>query len=331
MTKERNQLVDILKGIGCIMVILLHAAFSDREMKIMLFPFWCSFAVPVFMFLSGYVNAMSLSGSKSITSYYKVRNLLSKLVRFIVPFIVAYAIECIYYVLFHQQEILGGIKGCLLIFLQGGIGPGSYYIPIMVQFIVLYPIIFLLLDKYDFIGLLVCAGFNLLFEVIQALTSMNPDVYRLLLLRYTLIIALGSYSFMHKKAYKNWCMILSFAAGFIYVLAVGYLEYQPVIFKLWSQTSMLACLYIGMLLLVLFAGIKKAHCKPLELIGKASYNVFLTQMIWYAVGFWFVQSRISNKPVQVLISLAACLLGGFLFYTVDNKVTPKLLSLIRGK
>ena len=125
-------------------------------------------------------------------------------------------------------------------------------------------------------------------------------------------------------------MILLMALGLGFIVATAYIGFKPIYFTQWTSTSMPACFFAGPVLLLLMDKIKNAKCTFLENIGKASFNVFLTQMIWYAVGYWFVQSRISMVPVQVVISLLACIAGGLLFYKVDNMITPKLVKKIKG-
>jgi fucose 4-O-acetylase-like acetyltransferase len=51
----RNSMIDILKGIGMVLVIITHYNWSNSEKLNYLFPFWVSPAVPVFIIISGYV------------------------------------------------------------------------------------------------------------------------------------------------------------------------------------------------------------------------------------------------------------------------------------
>jgi len=81
MNKERNELIDSLKGFAILLVILGHAvqynlpnSFDNHP----LFRFIYSFHMPLFMFLSGYVSCISFKGSN--------KQLISRLRTLLLPF-----------------------------------------------------------------------------------------------------------------------------------------------------------------------------------------------------------------------------------------------------
>lgn len=133
----RVKFFDVLKGLCSIIIIFTHCAWTTAERSAAFFPFWVDTAVPIFMMISGYVYAASIEKSKlkkaedalSLSFTYK------KLVRYSLPFIFAFLAEIIIH------YILGGTytkKELFINFFQGGFGPGSYYIPIMIQFIFIF-------------------------------------------------------------------------------------------------------------------------------------------------------------------------------------------------
>jgi fucose 4-O-acetylase-like acetyltransferase len=129
----RNSMIDILKAIGMILVIITHYNWSDREKLNYLFPFWVSPAVPVFIIISGYVYSMSYerNGIKTLSDCYRYRFVINKLIRYTIPFVMAYFVEVIF-------DIISGnftFYNMLVKFIDGGSGPGSYYYPIIIQFI----------------------------------------------------------------------------------------------------------------------------------------------------------------------------------------------------
>ena len=78
-------------------------------------------------------------------------------------------------------------------FLTGGTGPGSYYYPVMMQFVFVAPLIFCVIKKYEEKGVVLSFVANLFYEVLQRAYGMNEQCYRLLLFRYTFLIAFGCY------------------------------------------------------------------------------------------------------------------------------------------
>ena len=103
-------------------------------------------------------------------------------------------------------------------FFRGGVGKGSYYYPIMIQFIFCFPIIFAIVQKHDFNGVLICFFINLSYEFLRRMYGMPVGEYRLLLFRYTLLISYGSYLAMGN--YKRHAKLsrISFFIGIIYII-----------------------------------------------------------------------------------------------------------------
>ena len=74
--------------------------------------------------------------------------------------------------------------------IDGGDGPGSYYIWVYIQLAFLCPLLTSVvkrkLARWIFVG--VC----ILFEIFCSLVNMNESLYRLLCIRYIFLIYLGS-------------------------------------------------------------------------------------------------------------------------------------------
>lgn len=56
---ERNNSLDFLKGISIIFIIITHFSWTNLERLSFGFPFWIDMAVPIFMLVSGYTQALS--------------------------------------------------------------------------------------------------------------------------------------------------------------------------------------------------------------------------------------------------------------------------------
>ena len=140
--EERNHTIDVLKGVCIIFVIITHCNFSDSQRLWLLFPFWIDMAVPIFMFVSGYLWALSYKKHKlnDLKSCYNRELIIKKLFRFILPFLIAFFVEETLLIIYNKSF---GIKNFLLDFICGGVGPGSYYTPLMIQLILLFPLIYI--------------------------------------------------------------------------------------------------------------------------------------------------------------------------------------------
>lgn len=177
------------------MIIITHFGWSDERRLQLLFPFWIEMAVPIFMIISGYVYSLSYDTHhmNELHSLYSLPDMWRRLMRYTVPFFIAYLIEMISYVIIGSEP---GVLGAISIFIDGGVGPGSYYYPMMYQFIVVFPLIFLIVKKFKKKGVAICFIFNFMFELLKTAYGMGDETYRLILLRYVFLIAFGCYFFL---------------------------------------------------------------------------------------------------------------------------------------
>ena len=144
---KRNHIIDILKGICIIFIILDHYTNWGHELRLLLlFPYWITMAVPILMIISGYVYSLSFK-HHSINTFkdaYHYKFVISKCIRYIIPFLIAYLLELAISAYDNglQNIIVPWINGLF----TGGWGPGSYYYPIMLQFVFIFPIIYFIIQ-----------------------------------------------------------------------------------------------------------------------------------------------------------------------------------------
>ena len=330
-TLNRNHFIDVLKGICIIFVVFTHASWTPEQNLKLLFPFWIDMAVPFFMLVTGYVYTKSFqkNGIETLDSAYNKKYLLKNFIRYTIPYFIAFAIDfCVQVILYIRNPT--GIKRFLVheiaLFLQGGNGPGSYYYPEMIQIMFLFPIIYALVKKYNWKGVLVVAFATFFFEVLKFPYMENEGQYRLLLFRYFMLIAFGSYFAMNKMNRKHW--ILS-VVGFCFIILFKYTNYSPKIFKWWTGTSMFPVLFIVPIFGFLVG--KNIKFAPLEKIGKASYNIFLTQMVYYCYLYGKIKELLVNVYLNAVISIAICVIIGIVFYEIENRITKKVTAKVIEK
>ena len=322
---KRNHFLDVLKGICILLVILTHFKWEKEQALNLLFPFWMNPAVPIFMIISGFVYSESFK-RKQVSTFkeaYSAKGVVDKIIRYTIPVVMIYVIEILLKIFVINQNLT--FRDILWNLLLGGYGPGSYYYPYMIQFVFLFPLIYLAIKRWDFKALIGCGVANVIYELIKTLLEVPEENYRLLLLRYIFAIALGCFFSMGKFKLKKWMGILSFAIGAVFLFLDSYLEYQPHVFYWWSKTCMLAVLYIAPIAYVL---IKKCtlRSKPLEIMGQASYNIFLVQMvIFHVMGQLYAGVEASFLPM--LITYISCIVLGLLFYKIETPITKKVLGL----
>ena len=329
--KKRSYVADILKGICIILVVINHFHWQNDEGLLPIFPYLIGMAVPIFMILSGYVYSIAYE-SRAITSIrqvYSIDYIIDKLARYTIPFVIVYIMELIAFYRLGNQYGMGEI---IWTFMNGGFGFGSYYFPIMIQFIFVFPFIYFLIKRFEFSGLLLCGLFNALFEILQRAYFVSEMQYRLLIFRYLLLIAFGCYLYLRTKPLKRVVGIVSMLCGGLFLWAVCYGGYVPPIINHWTRTSFVAALYI-MPIIGLVLGSEKCsrmRCKPLEYLGKASYHIFLMQMFFYQFLAYPIEVRLADVSsyIRLLISIVVCICCGILFYVIETRITRILLSAI---
>ena len=325
---KRNNFLDVLKGICILLVIFTHFEWSREQTLNLLFPFWVNPAVPIFIIISGYVYAKSFERKQILTlkEAYSLKNVVDKLIRYSVPLLMIYPIEILLKILVVKKKVTVG--NMVLNLFLGGYGPGSYYFPYMIQFVFVFPLIYFVIKRWDFKGVIVCGIVNIIYEYVKIPLEMPKEIYRLLLFRYVFAIALGCFFSIGKFQIKKWMGILCCVVGASFLYCDSYLGYQPTVFYRWAKTCMLAVFYIAPIACVL---IKKCswRCRPLEILGKASYNIFLVQMVLFHI-MGHAYSGVSASFLPMLITYASCIVLGLLFYKIETPIVSKVIALCRG-
>lgn len=69
---------------------------------------------------------------------------------------------------------------------------------------------------------------------------------------------------------------------------------------------------------------------PLDVCGKASYEIFLTQMVWWNFVSTYAET-FNNKLLVCAVSVVVCVLCGHLFYKFNMHITRGVKLIIQEK
>lgn len=140
MPQQRDLFIDFLKGLCIISVVLTHNL-PEAVMKASVFVLWGAMAVPLFLTLQSYhVFHRGMRPDKKLKDYYPWRKIWHRILK---PFaLITLATGAILVIAGHDP--IATIKGAVI---SGGIGPGSYYVWIYLQFALLLPICLTLFNK----------------------------------------------------------------------------------------------------------------------------------------------------------------------------------------
>ncbi len=323
MNTNRNRFLDILKGISVLFITATHYDFTDWNRLDYFFPYWIDTAVPIFMLISGYVATMSYRKQNvtTIEQAYALPTIVGKIVRYTIPFLFAYVVETGYSMFVNGLQSFKGL-GLFIYLVKGGEGPGAFYYPLLIQLIFVFPLIYFLIQRLGFCGLVLSFLATYAMEIMKGVYQMPENTYCMLLFRYTFIIAVGVYlASEHYKSRPVW-QIASLVVGFASIFVMVYLQWNIPFIDYWKQTSLLGCLYIAP---IVGFGIRKCsswHFAPLEFLGKASYYIFLTQKVYYIYGRK-IYLKIPGESYDFLVTIVICITVGILFYLVVNPLTNK--------
>lgn len=321
--KQRNHFADISKGLAIIMVTMTHYSWEKAERLQLYFPYWISMAVPIFMIVTGVMSTASYErkGVNTLKQAYAPQLLTQKAIRYTVPFLYMYLVELVIELIQGRQyTFFQMIKQ----FITGGIGVhGTYYYPVLRQMIWMVPLIYYIVKKWKW-GIGLCFFMNLILEVWKNEIQMDSEVYRLTAFRYIFAIAMGCYIYLYKEKTSAWAWAGMWILGVSYIWKISYTDYQPEIFTRWKNTSMLSVLYMAPLFVWGMNKLSKVRCRFLESLGKASYHIFLFQIIYYNFICPYVMTILGSRVAELIISVCICLAGGYAYYLLYQYVSGKV-------
>lgn len=196
---KHYKIIDILKGVCIMWVIMLHAIPAGGGIyKLLLMPFYAQLTIPFFMILSGFTYTLSF---EKHGNWYSLSNLWRKVKRFIFPFVPALILEVI---------VMGKPENILTWLLSGGYQmPGSYYVILMIQLVVFFPLIYAFYNHLHtknnrswIFGLITAFIMQCLYELLTYLIDLNVQIYRLLIFRYFIFLYMGIVLYKAQKENK---------------------------------------------------------------------------------------------------------------------------------
>jgi peptidoglycan/LPS O-acetylase OafA/YrhL len=310
--------IDFLKG-WCILMVVVNHAFPRFLLNATLFSGWGKQAVPIFLLIQ--VFHAYKKGFDQPKPYwgggYK---------RVIKPFLWMCLVICGIRLLQAHGDWYGVIARAI----KGGgcEAMGTYYIWIYVQFAFLLSFLRPFFCKYDsrillWTFIIVCE----LLEVLCSYIAVPMYLYRLLALRYIFLIYLG-YKWVVEGLVMNWkTLLLSLISLFFILLTYTNLSLSPWVFDTnisWSCCHWFAYYYPAYLLVWIlnkvYQWLQVNHssiCKGVLLMGKASMEIYLFQMLFFAV--WFYSPTIQSDglllfSVNILMKIALAIVPAIVWY-----------------
>jgi peptidoglycan/LPS O-acetylase OafA/YrhL len=302
--------MDVLKGLAAIGVMLCHGMPHDFWLaEVSARPFNYGQAVPIFLVVLG-MNGLR-TARRARRPLFTLGYLARQFDRIVVPVAIAWAIAFVLAVLFASPAIS---ELTLLGHLPLN-GPGNYFIALLLQWILVFPLLAAAYTARPGTTIAVCFALAAAVELaaMQGAFDAEPYLFRACILRYLPAIALGMYLLEHRRGWPLWMY-----AGVL--VSVWYLVAATLIpddlpnrdFRFVTYAAPTAFYSVALVRLALD---RLPESRLLAALGLASMHIFLAQIIWFELmpsGTW----------LQLAAAVSACCTIGYVAYRLLGDVTP---------
>jgi peptidoglycan/LPS O-acetylase OafA/YrhL len=326
--------LDMLKGLAILAVLWQHSVPADITNPA-LGNLWIRPAVPIFLIILGYNTAGSLRrrGVVRLDGAFWSDYARRRVARVILPFLPVLAAG---YVIAAAQGQLHVLDSLFI----GGLpinAPGNYYIPALIAFTIVLPAIVEAMRRWPMATLLGSLAINALFEIaVQASTRIGDAfppsslLYQANPLRWLFLVVLGVWVASDdrlRSPHNRLLVALAIPSALYLVLLTlfpgwfdgfispGFLGYTNLLAAPWALLLFLLGLrYLG-------RGPRRSWAGAgLVELGRASYHVFLVQMLWMG---WVVSELWSGLAGHIWqlfavapINMLASALLGYAYFRV---------------
>nr|WP_320161562.1 acyltransferase [uncultured Methanoregula sp.] len=330
--------IDVLKAFAIIAVVLLHALPFAFFLSIGS-PYYLWQAVPVFIVIAGFTGAYAYKryGSATLKQCYDPSLIIRRFKRLLIPFLLCYIIEIILLYIFNQISL--DPASLILSLLTGGYGWGAYFIPIMLQSIIIVPLLYLLSRRNPDQMVIIALILTIVFDIIVFLIGWNNNQTSSIYFRYLFAGALGVWIVTSEKRNKIWLIV----GGIISLVYITLSCYTP-LFSAFPDYSgytgiLQAPAFMWAAILVLFGlaylpeNTDSGIFNTLSEIGKASWHIFLAQLLYYFLPSAYVYAFLvaplasGNEILQdgliILCNIIICVGVGYGWYFIEKKILQK--------
>jgi peptidoglycan/LPS O-acetylase OafA/YrhL len=309
--------IDLLKGLAIVAVLVLHGL-PIRVLRDSWEGLHVRQAVPVFVVLMGMNSAASFTkrGWTGLRDLYLRGYLADRARRIVVPLAIAYGASLVLGLALGRVHI-GPLAAVGVLPLSG---PGNYFVTLLLETVLAFPLIYWCYRRRPVLTLVGCFVLDAGWELIAGATTRfdsSPYLYDSSVLRYLAMLALGMW--IADSAADAVRRNVIIAAGA--VIGLGYLvmfdsgEWYPtfVVPGFGLETNALTAFYPALLVLAGLRWLPRAPGTPvgaaLAFLGRASFHVFLVQILWF--GAWG-----APDSARLPLDIVACLVLGSLFYAL---------------
>lgn len=280
-THERITQLDYMKALAVLLVVFTHGNFTAADRQHPFFVLIVNMAMPIFMLIYGYVRmcATPKPMKTALSAFGKT------LYGVLVPSVIIFLLEtvCVWW---FGGAVLPPHYFETVIRDGGGLGPGSYYIAVLLQLTLIYPLMAWCFRRHTALTAIGVWTVTLVFELLTR-QFVSAEIYRIICVRYLPYVVGGMLIAKYRSSMSKWkwYVIGGIPISLVWVYSIVYRAWQPPLFYLWATTNPPMIFWATGLFL---AGLHLPSCsgiggRVLSAIGTSSYYIFLVQMVWYGV------------------------------------------------
>lgn len=317
--RKRYYVIDILKVIACFFVFRIHMGNGSAYT-----PF-VTFAVPVFIFITSYNYTQSSLNSKLPLG----KMIIKRFTRLYIPY-AAFAICQLILILALKADY--NPVNIAISFFVGGYGPGNYYLVLMIQIILLFPLLLYFNKKKPELTLILSFVFYWCYQIFmrfvfpdnpQDVTTAGGIINKWTFLRWIFLIDSGIFFYFNKDKIKWWHLLLLMPLDIVpFIIQTAYrplLYIRGIPYHFISAAIVGLCIkYLGNLSFGKFNA-AVAYC------GNATWHIFLFQQLY----FWLID-LVGWQFGFTYVSFPICFFGGLAFYAAQLYIT-KLIKTVKSR
>lgn len=341
--------VDVMKGVAILLVIVDHAL-PPLFLRGLANSLWERIAIPLFLVIMGFNTGrrgQRLRENQPLTpagvhpvppwkAFYSRAYFTGQLRRFVLPFLAYYLVVTLIGAVFSRID---GLHPLMLVGYPPYYGPGTWFIPLLLQGIVVLPVLCAAFQRRPRATILLCvvvelamqAGCVLLFTVFPwAVAHQYVMFFQTSFLFYTSGVGIGLWLARDPRpgAKQNKILWVLFLASLGYLIAYTFFDYRTGVLR--GDYHLLVIPYAAGIFML---GIhflprvpERRVTRLLAGLGKASYHIYLIQMTYFAtmvalVG-WHALLVVEEAPLlgvaYVVVSWVACSAAGWGLYRVQD-------------
>ncbi|MFX1500638.1 MAG: acyltransferase family protein, partial [Promethearchaeota archaeon] len=313
--------IDFLKAIMIFLVIFDHIVDwgVKREIGVAL---WERISIPVFLVIMGFNMGISFQrkGLTTLSELYSWSYFKSKILRYIVPFLVLYGFSTVIGLILYQFNITAMYHrqyypdhGFIQLFT--GIlpfwGPGNWFIPVIFGSILLFPLIYWAFTRKQVFTLILCFAVEIVLQLLVFffVGNLYDEFFNINLVKYhNLMIIMSSFPFylsaiglglwfsFNPKPFsrRNLFIWILFPISLTYIILYQFFGFRLAIDDIPIDIPLIrgdyhflvfpysAVLFL-LIMIIMPQFSENGFSRMISLIGKSTYHILLTQIFGYGM------------------------------------------------